>query len=58
LFRHYVQDKGQFPPSTLEEYAATGGIGGFRKRAGALPWLALAAGVAVVAGARYLSVPT
>jgi hypothetical protein len=58
LFRHYVQDKGQFPPSTLEEYAATGGIGAFRKRAGALPWLALAAGVAVVAGARYLSVLT
>jgi len=58
VFRHYVQDKGQFPPSTLEEYASAGGIGAFRKRAGMLPWLALAAGVAVVAGARYLSVLT
>ncbi len=56
LFRHYVQDKGKFPPSTPEEYAAAGGIGAFRKRAGMLPWLALAAGVAVVVGARYLSV--
>ena len=55
LFRHYVQDKGVFPHSLVEEYASVGGLGAFRKRAGALPWLALAACVGVVALARSLA---
>ena len=56
LYRHYVQDRGVFPHSLVEEYAASGGLGQFRKRAGLLPWFALLACVAVVAGARYLAV--
>lgn len=52
-FRHYVQDKGKFPPALVEEYANMG-VG--TRRAGLLPWVALAGCVAVVAGARYLSV--
>ena len=55
LFRHYIQDKGKFPQALVEEYAAAG-TAGFKRRAGWLPWLALAGAVAVVAGARYLSV--
>lgn len=55
LFRHYVQDKGQFPPALAEEYAKAGAG---TRRAGLLPWVALAGCVAVVAGARYLSALT
>ncbi|GAB7564408.1 APC family permease [Methylobacillus methanolivorans] len=48
IFRHYFQDKGQFPKAMLEDmYIANDDGGG--KRAGVLPYLALIAGVLVVA---------
>jgi amino acid transporter len=46
-FRHYVQDKGQFPPRMLEDLGLKAGDLG-QKKAGMLPYLALAGGVAVV----------
>ena len=46
-FRHYVQDKGQFPPQMLADLGLKSGDLG-EKKAGALPYLALAGGVAVV----------
>ena len=46
-FRHYVQDKGQFPPKMLEDIGLRAGDLG-EKKAGVLPYLALAGGVAVV----------
>ena len=51
-FRHYVQDKGRFPAAQVAEYE-DGGAGGFSRRAGVLPWLALLACAGVVAGAHY-----
>jgi amino acid transporter len=46
-FRHYVQDGGRFPDQMLEDLGCAGGQLGERK-AGALPYLALAGGVLVV----------
>jgi amino acid transporter len=46
-FRHYVQDKGKFPPRMLEDLGLKEGDLG-QKKAGVLPYLALAGGVAVV----------
>jgi amino acid transporter len=46
-FRHYIQDKGQFPPRMLEDLGLKAGDLG-QKKAGMLPYLALAGGVAVV----------
>jgi hypothetical protein len=46
-FRHYVQDKGQFPPQMLADLGLKAGDLG-QKKAGVLPYLALAGGVAVV----------
>lgn len=46
-FRHYVQDKGQFPPQMLADLGLKSGDLG-EKKAGYLPYLALAGGVAVV----------
>ena len=46
-FRHYVQDKGQFPPQMLSDLGLKAGDLG-EKKAGVLPYLALAGGVAVV----------
>lgn len=46
-FRHYVQDKGQFPPRMLEDLGLRAGDLG-QKKAGYLPYLAIAAGIAVV----------
>ena len=46
-FRHYVQDKGQFPPRMLEDLGLKSGDLG-EKKAGVLPYLALAGGIAVV----------
>ena len=46
-FRHYVQDKGQFPPQMLSDLGLKAGDLG-QKKAGVLPYLALAGGVAVV----------
>lgn len=47
LFRHYVQDKGQFPAHMLEDLNLTSNELQERK-AGVLPYLALVAGIAVV----------
>ncbi len=46
-FRHYVQDKGQFPPQMLADLGLKSGDLG-EKKAGYLPYLALAGGVAVM----------
>jgi amino acid transporter len=46
-FRHYVQDGGRFPERMLEDLGCAGGQLGERK-AGKLPYLALAGGVLVV----------
>jgi amino acid transporter len=46
-FRHYVQDKGQFPPQMLADLGLKAGDLG-EKKAGVLPYLALAGGIAVV----------
>jgi amino acid transporter len=52
-FRHYVQDGGRFPERMLEDLGCAGGQLGERK-AGVLPYLALAGGVlVVVAAARF-----
>ncbi|MBI2256591.1 MAG: APC family permease [Proteobacteria bacterium] len=47
-FRHYVQDKGKFPDRMLEDLGIkdAGHLG--EKKAGMLPYLTLAAGIAVV----------
>jgi amino acid transporter len=47
-FRHYVTDKGQFPPRMLEDLGIkdAGHLG--EKKAGMLPYLTLAAGVVTV----------
>ncbi|OYU39678.1 MAG: amino acid permease [Pseudorhodobacter sp. PARRP1] len=47
-FRHYVQDKGHFPKEAMEDLGLTdhGDLG--PRKAGMLPYLALAAGAAVV----------
>ena len=52
-FRHYIQDKGQFPAGALEELGLKGQDLGERK-AGMLPYLTLAAGLAVVLIANWL----
>src|SRR5919109_3697193 len=46
-FRHYVQDKGQFPARMLDDLGLKSGDLG-EKKAGILPYVVLAAGVAVV----------
>jgi amino acid transporter len=48
VFRHYVQDRGRFPPRMLADLGLGAGDLGER-RAGILPYLALAGGVATVA---------
>ncbi len=48
LYRHYITDKGVFPAAMLEELQLSEGTPMVR-RAGILPYIALAAGVAVVA---------
>ncbi|HKP22474.1 MAG TPA: APC family permease [Dongiaceae bacterium] len=52
-FRHYVQDKGQFPPRMLEDLGLKAGDLG-QKKAGVLPYVALAGGVAVVLIANWI----
>jgi hypothetical protein len=47
LFRHYVQDKGVFP-ETMSEDLELNDDRALVKRAGKLPYIALAAGTAVV----------
>ncbi|MBA2127206.1 amino acid permease [Hyphomicrobium methylovorum] len=52
LFRHYVQDRGQFPDHMLEDLKLTPGQMQERK-AGILPYLTLIAGVVVVLVANW-----
>jgi hypothetical protein len=52
LFRHYIQDKGVFPKAMAEDMHL-GKEEGVTKRAGMLPYLALAAGVAIVLIGHY-----
>jgi amino acid transporter len=48
-YRHYVQDGGRFPPQMLEDLQVPGGdLATAPRRAGALPYLTLAAGVVVL----------
>ncbi|MDZ4791531.1 MAG: APC family permease [Hyphomicrobiales bacterium] len=48
LFRHYIQDRGKFPPKMLEDLQL-GNTGEMAKpKAGMLPYITLAAGIAVV----------
>lgn len=54
-YRHYVQDGGKFPAGALEDIGLKDGDLGERK-AGILPYLALAAGAAVVLWANWFFV--
>jgi amino acid transporter len=47
IYRHYVQDKGQFPKAMLEDMHIAD-ESGVSSRAGILPYIALVAGVTVV----------
>jgi amino acid transporter len=53
LFRHYIQDGGQFPEHTRITPPGSAPVMGERK-AGALPYLALAGGAALVALSNYI----
>jgi len=55
IFRHYIQDKGRFPKEA-GDLNALGGGGRVTKRAGILPYLAVAAGVTVVVVMHRLAV--
>lgn len=48
MYRHFVQDKGVFPQSMLEDMHLAGNEDGVSNRAGILPYLTLIAGVGVV----------
>jgi len=54
FFRHYIQDKGKFPPQMLEDL----GVGEHnlvsQRKAGVLPYLTLVAGVATVLIANWI----
>ena len=47
-FRHYVQDGGKFPPRMMEDLGLKEGEGLGERKAGVLPYLTLAGGIAVV----------
>jgi hypothetical protein len=51
-YRHYVQDKGRFPDKMLEDLQV-GGRPLTQTKAGILPYVALAAGIAVVLISNY-----
>ncbi|HSV68707.1 MAG TPA: APC family permease [Methylibium sp.] len=55
IYRHYVQDKGVFP-TAADDNLLMQRNGGFAKRAGVLPYVALAVGVVVVYVAHRLAV--
>ena len=55
LYRHYITDKGQFPQSALEDMQLLPGQVA-AKRAGVLPYLCIAAGIAVAIIANMLAV--
>ena len=48
VFRHYIQDKGVFPPSMLADLSPDGRSIG-EPKAGMLPYVTLVGGVAVAA---------
>ena len=50
-FRHYVQDKGVFPATLSEDFAESPAL----KRAGVLPWVALAGAAVTVFAAHSLA---
>lgn len=52
-FRHYVQDKGQFPARMMEDLGLKAGDLG-QKKAGILPYLVLIGGLAIVLLANWL----
>jgi amino acid transporter len=54
-YRHYVQDKGRFPPSMLEDVEARDGTP-LPRRAGLWPFAALGLGIAVVVISHRLAV--
>ncbi len=56
LYRHYVQDKGKFPDAMIEDMHLNDKLADGGKRAGVLPYVTLAAGVAVVVIAHNLAV--
>jgi len=45
IFRHFIQDKGVFPPQMLADLSVDGGASIGRPKAGMLPYVALAGGV-------------
>jgi hypothetical protein len=55
VYRHYIQDKGSFPPEMAGDLETTGGEG-IVKRAGIWPYVVLALGIAVVAITHQLAV--
>jgi amino acid transporter len=55
IFRHYIQDKGQFPEDMAEDLGHTSGASEV-KRAGILPYLVVVGGIAVVAVTHSLAV--
>ena len=48
VYRHYVQDKGDFPKQMLEDLYISGDDSATSKKAGVLPYVALVAGVVLV----------
>jgi amino acid transporter len=56
LYRHYVQDKGQFPDAMIEDMHLNDRLPSGGKRAGVLPYVTLAAGVVVVVVSHSLAV--
>lgn len=56
LYRHYVQDKGQFPDAMIEDMHLNDQLPSGGKRAGVLPYVTLAAGVVVVVVSHSLAV--
>ncbi|WP_439537627.1 APC family permease [Methyloversatilis sp.] len=56
LYRHYVQDKGQFPDAMIEDMHLNDQLPAGGKRAGVLPYVTLAAGVVVVVVSHSLAV--
>ena len=55
VYRHYIQDGGKFPKEALEDLGIVGeGLG--ERKAGMLPYLALAGGIAVVLWANWFFV--
>jgi amino acid transporter len=54
VYRHYFQDKGEFPAATAEDLEMSEGVKAPR-RAGILPYVALVAGVTVMLVTHYLA---